>query len=113
MNKQQAIKFLEEQRKAKLIGNNPSSQSDFHKWQLEQAKKFQEVIDWVKALKVLTAQYTFLVQEYDGALACIPSNEFLLSVKSHSYEDAVQKTIDKLPKDKRKFNLLLREIEVE
>ena len=113
MNKTEAIQFLEEQREARLIGNNPNSQSDFDKWQLEQAKTFQEVIDWVKALKVPTAQYTFLAQEYDGALSFIPSNEFLLSVKSHSYEDAVQKTIDKLPKDKRKFNLLLREIEVE
>ena len=113
MNKEKVIEFLEEQRKAKLIGNNPSSQSDFHKWQLEQAKKFQEVIDWVKALKVPTAQYTFLAQEYDGAPSFIPSNEFLLSVKSHSYEDAVQKVKDKLPQDKRKLTLTLREIEVD
>lgn len=48
MNKQQAINFLEEQRDARLIGNNPNSQSDFDKWQLEQAKTFQEVIDWIE-----------------------------------------------------------------
>lgn len=51
MNKQQAINFLEEQRDARLIGNNPNSQSDFDKWQLEQAKTFQEVIDWIERLK--------------------------------------------------------------
>src|SRR5574344_2172273 len=42
MNKEKAIKFLEEQREARLVGNNPNSQSDFDKWQLEQAEKLQE-----------------------------------------------------------------------
>lgn len=51
MNKTEAIQFLEEQREARLIGNNPNSQSDFDKWQLEQAKTFQEVIDWIKQLE--------------------------------------------------------------
>lgn len=51
MNKEKAIEFLEEQREARLIGNNPNSQSDFDKWQLEQAETFQEVIDWIKELE--------------------------------------------------------------
>lgn len=54
MNKEKAIKFLEEQREARLIGNNPNSQSDFDKWQLEQAETFQEIIDWIQRLEEKT-----------------------------------------------------------
>lgn len=113
MNKQQIITFLEEQREAKLIGNNPNSQSDFHKWQLEQAETFQEVIDWIKRETNQMSKYTFLVKEYSSKESIIPSNDFLLTVKSCNYEEATQKAKDSLPQDKRKFALTLREIEVD
>lgn len=57
MNKAKAIAFLEEQRDARLIGNNPNSESDFDKWQLEQAEMFREVIDWIERLKEPTDRY--------------------------------------------------------
>lgn len=55
MNKEKAIKFLNEQRDARMIGMNTKCPSDFDKWQLEQAETFQEVIDWVKQLEEQTA----------------------------------------------------------
>lgn len=113
MNKQQAIKFLEEQREARLIGNNPNSQSDFDKWQLEQAKTFQEVIDWVDEVASPMIKYTFLVQEYSGKRSFIPSNEFLLTIKSCNYEEAIRKIKSGLPQDKREFELTLREMVVQ
>ena len=113
MDKQQIITFLEEQREARLIGNNPNSQSDFDKWQLKQAKTFQEIIDWIKRGANQMSKYTFLVTEYSSKESVIPSNNFLLTVKSCDYEEAIKKTKNSLPQDKRKFTLELREIEVE
>lgn len=66
MNKQQAIKFLEEQREARLIGNNPNSQSDFDKWQLEQAETFQEIIDWLNEETFLLEYSSKWELEYDS-----------------------------------------------
>lgn len=113
MNKEQVVKFLEEQRDARLIGFDAERLSDFDKWQLEQAETFQEVIDWIGELETTVTKYIFVVQEYSEKRSFIPSREFLLSVKAHNYEDAIQKTMDKLPQDKRDFNLLLSEMVVD
>lgn len=66
MNKQQAIKFLEEQREARLIGNNPNSQSDFDKWQLKQAETFQEIIDWINEETFLSECSSTWKMEYNS-----------------------------------------------
>lgn len=48
MNKQKAIKFLQEQRELRLYNNDHENPSDFDKWQLEQAEMYQEIIDWIE-----------------------------------------------------------------
>ena len=38
------------------------------------------------------SKYTFLVKEYSREESIIPSNDFLLTVKSCDYEEAIKKT---------------------
>lgn len=52
MDKQKAIEFLTEQREYRLFNNDHENPSDFDKWQLEQARQYQEVIDWIEGVEI-------------------------------------------------------------
>ncbi|GAB7231421.1 hypothetical protein [Facklamia hominis] len=48
MNKEKVIAFLKNQREMRLIGLDPEYESDYDKWQREQAETYQQIIDWIE-----------------------------------------------------------------